>query len=66
MADFKNLNDLSPEKKILIANGQSLVDKTRVGIKEKGYLIGLVGKGQLRDDCKAVEKLIKKIHFIAT
>lgn len=62
MADFKELNDLSPERKMLIVNAQTLVDETRIGIKEKGYLIGLVGKGQLKDDCKVIDRLIKKIR----
>ena len=61
MADFSNLNHLDTEVKLLLVNGQDLVEKTKAGIKEKGYLIGLVGKAQLRDDCKAVERLIKKI-----
>ena len=61
MADFSHLNHLESEVKLLIVNAQELVEKTKIGIKEKGYLIGLVGKGQLKDDCKAVERLIKKI-----
>lgn len=61
MADFSSLNHLDADKKLLLVNGQELVDKTKAGIKEKGYLIGLVGKGQLKDDCKAVERLIRKI-----
>ena len=62
MADFSNLNHLDTDTKLLLVNGQALVDKTRAGIKEKGYLIGLAGKGQLKDDCKAVERLIKKFE----
>ena len=62
MADFSNLNHLSPEVKLMVVNGQTLIEKAKTGIKEKGYLIGLVGKGQLKDDYKAVERLIKKIQ----
>lgn len=61
MADFGQLNDLSPEIKILIVKGQTLVDKTRTGMKEKSTSLDLTGKMQLKSDCMEVEKLIKKI-----
>lgn len=60
MSRSDNLNSLPPEVKILIVNAQALVDKTKVAMKEKRTEIDLTGKFQLKDDCKAIEKLIKK------
>lgn len=60
MSSFENLNSLSPEVKILIANAQALVDKTKSAMKEKRTEVDLTGKFQLKDDCKAIEKIIKK------
>ena len=60
MSNFENLNQLPPEVKILIVNAQTLVDKTKSAMKEKRTEIDLTGKFQLKDDCKAIEKLIKK------
>lgn len=60
MSNFENLNNLSSEVKILIVNAQTLVDKTKVAMKEKRTEVDLTGKFQLRDDCKAIEKIIKK------
>lgn len=63
MVDFKNMNHLPADVKILIVNAQSLVDRTKVAMKEKRTEVDLTGKFQLRDDCKAIEKIIKK--FVA-
>lgn len=60
MNGFENLNSLSPEVKILIVNAQTLVDKTKAAMKEKRTEVDLTGKFQLKDDCKAIEKIIKK------
>ena len=60
MGSFENLNSLSPEVKILIVNAQSIVDKTRAAVKEKRTEVDMTGKFQLKDDCKAIEKIIKK------
>lgn len=60
MKDMENLNHLPVEIKILIVNGQTLVDETRKLVKERG--VDLTGKLQLRDDCAAVEKAIKKLQ----
>lgn len=60
MKNIENLNDLSTEVKILIVTGQTLVDETRKQVKEK--FVDLTSKLQLRDDCAAVEKLIKKLQ----
>lgn len=62
MSNNENLNQLPVELKILIVNGQALVDKTKVAMKEKRLDIDLTGRMQLRDDCKAVEKIIKKFE----
>ena len=56
-----DLNQLPTEVKILIANAQALVDKTRAGVKEKRTEVDLTGKFQLKDDCKAIEKVIDKM-----
>ena len=60
MNNFEKLNHLSPEVKILIVNAQSLVDRTKAAMKEKHTEVDLTGKFQLKDDCKAIEKIIKK------
>ena len=60
MSNFENLNHLSPEVKILIVNAQTLVDKTKAAMREKRTEVDLTGKFQLKDDCKAIEKIIKK------
>lgn len=55
-------SDLPTEVKILIVNGQILVDETRKGTKEKSWDVDLTSKMQLKDDCARVEKLIKKLN----
>lgn len=55
-------SDLPTEVKILIVNGQTLVDETRKGTKEKSWDVDLTSKMQLKDDCARVEKLIKKLN----
>lgn len=60
MSKLENMNYLPTEVKILIVNAQSLVDRTKAAMKEKRTDIDLTGKFQLRDDCKAIEKIIKK------
>ena len=50
--DFSNLNHLPAEIKMLIVNGQSLVENA----KEM-----LTSKMQIKSDCKEVEKYIKLI-----
>lgn len=61
MADFETLNHLPPEVKILIVQGQTLVEETRKKVKERGWEVDLTGKMQLKTDCTEVEKAIKKI-----
>ena len=60
MSNFENMNQLPADVKILIVNAQELVDKTKIAMKEKRTEVDLTGKFQLRDDCKAIEKIIKK------
>ena len=55
-------NQLPTEVKVLIVNGRTLVDETRKLVKEQGWEVDLTCKLQLRDDCAAIEKLIKKIE----
>lgn len=59
MAKLENLNDLPAELKIMIVNGQTLVDHTRANMNGRG--LDMTCRFQLRDDCKAVEKYIKMI-----
>lgn len=60
MLSYERLNDLPADVKILIANAQALVDKTRILMKEKPYIVDLTGKAQLKSDCRAIEKKIKE------
>lgn len=60
MKNMESLNRLPAEIKVLIVNGQTLVDDTRRLVKGRG--VDLTGKLQLRDDCAAVEKAIKKLE----
>lgn len=62
MADFKNLNDLAPELKILLVNAQVTLDDARSKMKEKGLSVDLTSRLQLRDDTKELERCIKKIE----
>lgn len=62
MADFKNLNDLAPELKILLVNAQTTLDDARSKMKEHGLRVDLTSRLQLRDDTKELERCIKKIE----
>lgn len=61
MSDFSNLNHLSTEVKLLIVNGQTLVDDAKDKIQGREYYFDLTSKMQLKSDCKEVEKYIKLI-----
>lgn len=61
MNNFSNLNHLPAEVKVLIVNGQTLVDDAKAKIKERKYYFDLTSKVQLKSDCKEVEKYIKLI-----
>lgn len=56
------MDQLPTEAKVLIVNGRTLVEETRKLVKEQGWEVDLTCKLQLRDDCAAIEKLIKKIQ----
>lgn len=60
MKNMENLNRLPAEIKVMVVNGQALVDETRKLVKEQS--VDLTGRLQLRDDCAAVEKAIKKLE----
>ena len=59
MSNLGNMNQLPADVKILIVNAQSLVDRTKTAVKEKRTEVDMTGKFQLKDDCKAIEKIIK-------
>lgn len=61
MSDFSKLNDLPTEIKLLIVNGQTLVDDAKDKIQGREYYFDLTSKMQLKSDCKEVEKYIKLI-----
>ena len=56
----KSPKELPTEAKILIVNGQTLINETRNQTKGKG--LDMTSRLQLRDDCDAVEKCIKKLQ----
>lgn len=60
MKNMEKLNGLPADIKVLVVNGQTLVDETRRLVKERN--VELVGKLQLRDDCAAIERAIKKLE----
>ncbi len=59
MKKLENLDQLPAEVKIMLVNGQQLVDETRNAGKGRG--LDLTSRMQLRDDCAAVERIIEKI-----
>ena len=56
-----NLNNLPTEVKLLIVNGQNLVNEAKDKIQSREYYFDLTSKMQLKSDCKEVEKYIKSI-----
>ena len=61
MNDFSHLNDLPQEVKLLIINGQALIDETKTTLQDRKLDFDLTSKRQLLSDCKTVEKNIKVI-----
>ena len=59
--DFSELNDLPVELKLLIVNGQALVDKTQEKMKDKDLNMDMTSKALLKGYCKEIEKYIKQI-----
>ena len=61
MNNFSNLNHLPADLKILIVNGQTLVNEAKAAMKDPKYRFDLTSKMQLKTDCREVEKYIKLI-----
>ena len=62
MKDFSNLNNLPAEVKLLIVNGQTLVEQTNKTLEERKLDFDLTSKRELKMDCKQVEKYIQLIE----
>ena len=61
MTDFSRLNHLSPDVKLLIVTGQSLIDEANATLKDRYCNFDLTSKRQLKGDCRKVEKCIQNI-----
>ena len=61
MMDFSNLNNLTPEQKIVVANAQALFEETNEIIKSRKYLLDITSLWQLKADCREIQMLIKMI-----
>lgn len=61
MKDFSNLNDLPAEVKLLIVNGQTLIEQTKKTLEDRSLGFDLTSKRELKTDCKQVEKYITLI-----
>ena len=59
--DFSNLNNLTPEQKIVVANGQAIFEETNEMIKSRKYLLDITSLWQLKADCREIQMLIKMI-----
>ena len=62
MKDFSNLNTLPAEVKLLIVNGQTLVEKATQTLNDRNNNFDLTTKRELKSDCKQVEKYIQLIE----
>lgn len=62
MKDFSNLNNLPAEVKLLIINGQTLIEKTKKTLEDHSLGFDLTSKRELKTDCKQVEKYIALIE----
>lgn len=61
MNDYSNANHLPTEIKLLLVNGQTLVNSAKEKIKSREYYFDLTSKMQLKSDYKEVEKYIRHI-----
>ena len=61
MMDFSNLNKLTPDQKIIIANAQALFEETNEMIKSRKYLLDITSLWQLKADCREIQMLLKMI-----
>ncbi len=59
--DFSDLNNLPVDWKILIVNGQALVDEAQVKMKDINLHMDMTSKALLKSNCKEIEKYIKLI-----
>ena len=59
--DFSDLNDLPVELKLLVVNGQALVDKAQVKMKDYNLYMDMTSKALLKSNCKDIEKCIQLI-----
>jgi len=59
--DFSGLNHLPAETKLLLVQGQTLVNETKAVLNDKNYYFDMTSKNQLKSDCKRVEKLLEGI-----
>lgn len=62
MNDFSNLNNLSPEEKIVIANAQALVNETKEIIDSRKYPLDLTSLWELKSDMREIQMSIKMIQ----
>ena len=61
MMDFSNLNNLTPDQKVVVANAQALFEETNEMIKSRKYLLDITSLWQLKADCREIQMLIKMI-----
>ena len=61
MKNFSNLNDLPAEVKMLIVNGQTLIEQTKKSLEDYSLDFDLTSKRELKADYKQVEKYITLI-----
>ncbi len=59
--DFSDLNDLPVEWKLLVVNGQALVDKAQIKMKDYTLYMDMTSKALLKSNCKEIEKCIQLI-----
>lgn len=59
--DFSDLNDLPVELKLLVVNGQALVDQAQVKMKDYNLYMDMTSKALLKSNCKDIEKCIQLI-----
>ena len=62
MKDFSNLNTLPAEVKLLIVNGQTLVEKATQTLNDRNNNFDLTSKRELKADCRQVDKYIQLIE----
>ncbi len=62
MSNFSKQNHLPPEVKILLVQGQTLVDQAKETMNDRNYRFDLTSKWELKSDCRQVEKYIQAIY----